>query len=552
MESRLGYLDDEARLRVFDTLTKGCKHLWSKNKLMDGVNEVKVKGPDGRPQTLREDRLTPVWSTFASLAEQDPLFLAHFTSYAVRKLEDKDLKVLATLASTLSDADGTPFAAGSDYKKPNWRVVGQAALQELEPKLVLRVLRLANSKRAWGSKAEATHYSKHLREAVRKYLRYREANPKALEGVVKAGLSSTYKDLYRLCRLAPSPEACRILRWKQKPGYPGSSVELEKSRFDFTGLSDVEIAEKVRAERLSPMAVLGALRDKLSPVVAASVLEQATGDQAVILTEMLEEQGVLKNKEVKDVYAQKIKGAKNALDRVDRIKSEMAQETKALLEATRSSQRKEQVGNFGKTYIHIDRSSSMQHAIQVATECGSVLAECVNDPETNFHWGLFNDMANDLPRPRSFEKAAFQAALYGQRAVGGTNCFALYETARRYGCETDIFITDQAHHGMDLGFMIDAYRAKGYRDPRLVIIVEIPSTDPGFDQLKRAFESRNIPVVKLAPKQLNESALVTQAVKMAMKGQKAVLDEVMSEPLLSLPKWWYSVKTRVDAPSAQR
>jgi len=543
-ESALSYLDDEARLRVFDTLTKGCKHVWSKNKLMDGRNEIKVKGKGGQVETIKENRLAPVWNTFADLAEKDPLFLAHFTSYAVRKIQDKDLLVLATLASTLSDADGTQFSVGSEYRKPNWRIVGQAAVQSLDPKLVLRVLQLAHKKEKFGSKAEAQHFSKHLRTAVRKYLRYREANPKALDGVVKSGLSNVYKRLYRLARVAPSPEACRILRWEQKPGFPGANVELEKSRFDFANLSDVEVAEKIRAERLSPMAVLGALPGKISPVVAASILEQSSGDQAVILTEMFEEQGLLKNAEVKTIYAAKIKTAKNALDRVERIQSDMAAETKAILAAAKSEKRKDDVGDFGKVFVHIDKSGSMQNAIQLAVDCGSTLAECVKSPESNFHWGVFNETGQVLPTPKSFEKAAFQAALYGQRAGGGTDCLALYACARQLGCHTDIYITDQGHTGRDLSAMIDGFRRIGLSDPRLVVIVDVREAAYIRAQgtpLKNAFEAKGIPVVMLEPAKLKESALVSQAVKAAFRGQKAILDEVLAEPLLSLPKWWWSV-----------
>jgi hypothetical protein len=60
--------------------------------------------------------------------------------------------------------------------------------------------------------------------------------------------------------------------------------------------------------------------------------------------------------------------------------------------------------------------------------------------------------------------------------------------------------------------------------------------------MKEAFERRSVPVVMLTPKELAESALVSQAVKVALKGQTAIIEEILNESLLDLPKWWYSLE----------
>ena len=250
-ETAISYLENEERYKAYTQIVQGCSHLWSKGK-------------------LQEDRLRPVLDNFAMLSERDPLFLAHLTSYIFKKLDSKDLKVVATLASHLSDADGTPFSLGSKYKKPNWRIIGQAAFQKLDPKLALRVLELANTKRAFGSKPAATHFPRSMRRSAKKYLAYRENNPKALKGLRSAGLSKTVQKMYRLSHQAPSKEASQLLGWSQKPGFPGAGATKTKM-FDFDGMTDKQIAEKIRADKLSPMAVLGALPDKVTPVIAAAI-----------------------------------------------------------------------------------------------------------------------------------------------------------------------------------------------------------------------------------------------------------------------------------------
>lgn len=514
-EQHLSFMDDNLRLRAVNNVKSGCLHLWSKNK-------------------LNKEALIPVLETFASLAENDPVFLAHFTSHIINKLDSKDMKVLATFASTLSDADGTPFSVGSEFVKPNLRIIGQAALLSLDPKLVSRVLELANLKIPFGSKLEATHYSKHLKTAVRKYIRYREANRKTLESIKKNGFGNIFKNLYRRARIAPSLEACQILRWKQKSGV---EVTFARSVLDFSGMSDFDIANHIRKEKLSPLVVTGALSDKISPVIAVALLEQATGNQAVVLTELLESQGVLADAEVADLYARKIAAA-TSLDRVENIKRDYHVLEK--LKDQKAERRKEVVGDIGSVFIHIDVSGSMQHALDIARDCGPTIAECIKNPEKNFHWGTFNVLGNLLPTPSKFTKDAFKAVLYGIRAGGGTNCMALYQEARSRKCNVDVFITDQGHNGPAMSRIIEKYGREG-SNPDVVVVVDVDNRNPEQGALAQAFINCGIPVATLQPKQLQESALVAQAIKTAVKGPTVILDEILAEPLLTLPKWWYSL-----------
>jgi hypothetical protein len=429
---------------------------------------------------------------------------------------------------------------GGEYHKPNWRIIAQAAFCELDPKLALRVLRLANSKRSIGSRREGTHFSRHLKTAAKKYLRYRESNPKMLEGIKKAGLGNTLKSMYQIARIAPSIEAVQILRWKQKPGFPGANIKIEKSKmFDFSGLSDLDIAYKIRNERLKPQAVLGALSDKISPCIAAAILEQCSGDQAVVLTSLFEEQGLLKNKDFREEYELKIKTAKQALDRVERIKQELDETTKQMLRDAKAHVRKEQVGDIGKIFVHLDISGSMTQAIDIAKNKGSIIAECVKKPQENFHWGVFNNQGGVLKRPEKFTKDAFIAALYGVRPGGGTNCLALFQYARQEGCDTDIYITDGYHTDGDVASLLRGFQSKGIAFPKQVVIIKCGNYAP---YLENGFKTVGIPVSTINESQLTESALVTQAVKTAVKGAQAVIDEILATPLLSPPKWWEVVK----------
>lgn len=539
-EFSLSYLNDNDRLKAYEILTKGCIHLWSKGK-------------------LQIDRLKLVVDTFINLADKDPYFLAHLTSYIMTKMDSKDLKVVSVFINSLSDADGTPFLIDetgkiqeegnsyinkgdrvfrlSDIKKPNLRQISQAGLLMLEPKLALRVIQLANIKLALGERyKEATHFQKHMKTALRKYLKYRENHLPMVRGIKENGLRKVLMNLYRLSRITPSDEVAEILRWDQKDGR-----EIKKENpLSFDNMKDIDIAKKIRDEKINPIIALGILPDKISPVIAVAVLEQTTGNQAIILHSLFEKQGLLKHDEISSLFEQKIKKAGDALDRVERMNTKVSTQVEKALKKAKSEKRKEEFGEIGKIYVHLDISPSMQGAIEFAKQKGAIIAECVKNPKENFYWGAFHRNGFELKKPEVFTQDGFMQILYGVNCSGGsTNVMACYEQARSLGCDVDIFITDQGHNCGDIGKYIDKFGK-----PRVAVIVHFDSLEYPTGKegpLYKTLISHEIPTSIIEPDLLTESALVVQTIKTAVVGAVAIIDEIMATPLLKLPKWWNSV-----------
>ena len=515
----LPFLSSRERLSAYSIILDGCSHIYSKNK-------------------LQQDKAIKALELLIPLTKNDPYFLAHFTSYALTKSKSKDLHVFLTYVSSLSSADGTAFSVGSKYKKPNLRYIAAAALHKLDPKLANRVMELASMKfNVQGHLNEARHFPTALRTSFEKYLQYRELNLEIMKGIKKAGLGNTIKTLYKALHKGPTEDVAKILRWQQK----NKKIAFDKPLFDFKKMTDEEIAKKIQKEKLPVLGVLGALPRTVSPVIAVALLEQATGNQAVILRKTFEDAGVLKDKEVFELFQRKIKTAKTALDRVETISQTASDEVRKAMEGARSESRKEEMKGLGKLYLHIDDSGSMQAARQFAIERGAILAECVNDPKKNFGWGMFTGYPIPLPLPDEFIKDAFQAVLFGVRGGGSTDCFALYPEARKFEAEVDIFISDQEHTDGDLEYKIKHFHEQNptIAKPRACVIVDFGGGPSG--DLKLAYEANNIPVSLLNPDKLVESALVVDAVKAAIQGPIVVIDEIMNTELLKLPDYYYSL-----------
>lgn len=530
MSSNLGrtetlpFLSSEERLKAYQLIVNGCSHLWSKNE-------------------LQKDKLSQVLQILIPLTKTDPYFLAHLTSYAFKKSQSRDLQVVLAYISSLSSADGTPFSLGSEYVKPNLRSVGLSALHMLDPKMVDRVVQIANTKYGVpGYLNEAQHFPTTLRTSVRKYLEYMNQHPERVVGIKKAGLGKTLKRIYVAMKWKPSEEIVKILRWKRKD----IEVDFGDRPYNFEKLSDLQIARLIRKEQIPYIGIMGELArigKRVSPVIAVAMLEQATGNQAVIMRATFEDAGILKDPDVFKMYKEKIKLAKTAIDRADTISSNASMEVKEALSQARAANRQAQTVGIGKVYLHLDDSGSMQDVRDIAIHRGATIAECVNDARENFRWGLFGARGIELPLPREFVRDAFAQVLFGQRDGGSTNCFALYPNAREFGADVDIFVTDQDHTDGNLSAKIKKYHENhpDVAKPKACVIIHVTGRYRSPHTVKEAYEANGIPAIEMQPETLVESALVVEAVKNAILGPIAIIDEIMESELLRLPRYYFTV-----------
>lgn len=515
----LPYLSDIERFKIYQLLVSGNQHFWSKNKL-----EI--------------TKVLPVLTNAIKLAKEDPEFSAHLLSYVMKNSESRDLKVLFTYANFLNDADGTFFGASKKYRKPDYRSVAIAALLELDPKLAERVVDL----RSVGVEVpnilrKAKHWPDRANTAVRKYLKYREAHLNIVKGIVKTGMSKVLRRLYIKSHLAPSTEVAELLRWKQKDG---RTIE-KKVLFDIKGLSATQIAKKIQTEKPSPQIVLGVI-EKITPVIAAAILDVCTGNQALIYSKMFEEAGILNDKEVRKAYEEKVMTATSTADRAQNLSKDVSEETKAVMKQAKQAARKKVVEKSGldeKVYLHVDVSSSMQSAITLAKRCASEIAECINDPAKNFVLGHFGTRAEVVKNPTEFTAEAFAALMYAWRAnQGSTDIIASYELARQKGATVDIYLTDGGHNVGNFGTKLTNAISK-HGKPNCAIVVNLGSE---ADALVKCFEKWGIPSILVDSNAVLQSALVAETIAKSIKGPMAVLEQISATPLLQVPAWYNQIE----------
>jgi len=517
---------DEKRLKIYKLITSACTHLYSKGK-------------------LQETQFNELANIFADLAKNDPLFMAHLTAWSFKR-DSKDIKTLSLFFNALNDADGTPFFKGASKNKPNLRIVSSVLLQSLDPHLALRILELCHKKfEIKDVLNKSRHFPTGLKTAYKKYLQYREENPDMLRGIRKAGLAKKMAQIYRLTHTAPSDEAAAILKWKQKDG---REIEMEELP-NFDGKTASEIADIVTEKKLSAIVCLSVIpNDKITAKVAEALLKNCTGNQSVILYRWFAKNGFLDVKAIKDLFKDKVKEATTAIDRIDTLTRDADATDKKEMAAVRSEKRKKEAAtsDLGRIFLHIDASGSMHQAIEFAKDRSSIIAECVSDPKKNFNWGLFGSCGRMLRVPNEFTKEDFHAALYGVVAnMGSTDCIALYEEARKFGAEVDVYVTDQGHNVGTIHKRIEEIHRKHpeYKKPKAAVIVDFSGNRDAknLQELHNSLLKAEIPVSLVLPDKLTESALVAQSVRAAMVGEMAIIDEIMDTALPVPPKWWNKI-----------
>ena len=518
-QTNLSELSNDERFSIYNALISGCMHLFSKGKLqLDIFNSLKVP--------------------FATLAKQDPIFLAHLAAYTALG-ESKDLTLMSVYFNFLSDADGQPFFPGSTLTKPNLRQVSAALTQNLAPNQLVRLFEVARMKyEVPGLLPFGSHAPQILWGAGRNSIIYRENELQLIRGIKRAGLTNKYIQCYRYAHMTPTREAAGILGWKQR------GRDIVKESFSFDGLSAKKIAEYISANKLSPTVAIPMLgANQMNAEIAKALLQNSSGNQAVILQNMFRDRGFLEIPEINALFITKVKTATTAVDRMDTLSKNQNDDAKKAMAEVRSEVRKKTVGNIGKVFIHLDLSSSMHAAVDFAKNSGSIFAECVANPETNFGWAGFTSTTVKFPKPQSFTKEGFHAALYGVVARGSTNIFAAYPEARRFGADVDVYITDQGHTDGDINASCRRV-VEAHGRPTAVVIINFGTARE--TRLQDAFQKLGIPVTIIDPKALTSSALVASSIATAVKGQTAIIDQILETPLPRLPKW-YNSKTMREA-----
>jgi hypothetical protein len=335
-----------------------------------------------------------VYRQIAEIWKLDNEFAAKWASYAFAHEDSKDLRVALAAFLLVQSRKGDPVLDEGKvaFHDDDFRDVGEAMLlldgaKYFDVKLLLRINDLLtlptvaaiNRELGFGNSARHAFLGR-FPKAAEKWLRYREENPKILEGLIKKGFRTSVKRLAE--RIGYRPTSQRFftaLRWKQTQSKDGRRTlaigEAVKAAETWKDLTEEQIGERILATKPDFKRVVGLLPEKIGltrAIMAAAIEAGSLSDKDLIIyTPTLEELGLLKVPAIQGRWQQAVKKAddQRAANIAARVKSKEVKEVLQEGADTAAQKAVEEVFRNMRLFTFVDCSGSMENAIQKAKDC---------------------------------------------------------------------------------------------------------------------------------------------------------------------------------------
>lgn len=445
--------------------------------------------------TTPHRQLSQIWPIHSEMVQKDPLFYVRLAAWYSDHGDVRDHKEMFIINLVLSEFEGH-------------RDTGLALLRALPPYQVVRVVDFINGRkkrvkvRVQASKAEPAKTEtlldelglfrnppRALRTEVTRYLREREAEADWFDSSVLVARKAI-KRLYALLHVKPGERAQKVLFDEDPPA--DSRLAALKALARATSPSE-QAAAVVRYQL--PFRVAVTVVKEMTPEVLAALIERMSSQEVINNLALLRKRGAFDQPELKAAVESKLEQAKGAT-RVSALKAEEAakaagvsEEVQRKLEQVADTQVKAKGRITRPTALLIDKSGSMEAAIELGKRIGALIsAVCTRE----LYVYAFDTMAYPVT-PAGPDLAAWEKALRGITAGGGTSCGVAVEHLRRKKqyVEQIILVTDEGENGTPS--FVDAlpkYRKEVGADPTVCIV----KTPGAGNQLEEACRKASIDV----------------------------------------------------------
>jgi hypothetical protein len=452
--------------------------------------------------TTPHRELAKIWPVHQEMVAKDPRFYVRLGAWYADHGDVRDHKEMFIVTLVLSDFEGH-------------RDVGLAMLRGLPPYEVVRVLDFIHGrKKTKKVRAEAKDSGKRrkksaaaasdaptqrvvedfglfrnppraLKTEITRYLREREADPEWFDGSVLVARKAI-KRLYALLHVKPGERAQQIL-FDEDPPADSRLAALKKLA---RAKTPVEQAGTIIEHRI-PYRVAATVIHQMTPTVVLALIDVMSPQEVINNLAALKRRGAMDNPDLKSLIERKLEAAKTGA-RVSAFKAEeamkaadLSKEVRQKLEQVADAQVKAKGRIARPTALFIDKSGSMEVAIELGKRLGSMISAVC---EKELYVYAFDTMAYPIERGGD-DLASWEKALKGITAGGGTSCGVPLDsmTRKRQYVEQIIVVTDEGENIAPL--FVDAlakYREAVKADPNVCFVRTPGAATQLEEQCRRA------------------------------------------------------------------
>ncbi len=438
--------------------------------------------------------LASIYPVHQEIATQDPRFYVQLAAWYAAEGEIRDHKEMFVATLALSAF-------------PGHRDVGLALLRQMPPYQVGRVFDFVKGnvirrrvKTDGGLELVAEkrglfrNVPRSMKTEITRYLREREAEPDWFDSSVLQARRAM-KRLYASNHVAPSPLAQAILFDERPP----RDSRLYALKLIAQSRTPAEQARAIVDNRI-PYRVAASVIKSMTPMVLVALIERMSSQELINNMGSLRRHGAFDSPDVKALIEAKLGQAKTD-KRVSAFKAKRAVEATDLsadiaekLDAVTEAQLEAKGTIVRSTALLIDKSGSMEQAIELGKQIGSMIAGMC---EAELYVYAFDSLGYriDVPprvtgrllerlRPTRRETDAaheearrsvtdWERVMAGIRAGGQTSCGVAVEMMRRQGqvVEQIVMVTDEGeNHAPRFVEALQRYRADLKADPHVVFV----------------------------------------------------------------------------------
>jgi len=542
--------------------------LWADNTIRDGRRKV----ADFRPAGIFPEVAKWMYTQVADVWKLNNEFAAKWASYAFGQ-EHRDIKVVLAAFSLVQSRKGDPIKEAGEvlFNDDDYREVGEAMClitqgRYLDAKRLLRIHTLltlpqiaeVNRELGFGRSARKPFLGR-WPKAVEKWLRYRENNPKVLEGLVKGGYGSTVRELARKVHYKPdTPKFFEILGWKQSQADDGRrsvaiGQEWEKSE-SWDDLKEADICQRIEAEKPSYKVIVSRVPSSVGitrAIMAAAVEAGSLSNKDLIIaTPTLEELGLLQVQDIKERWQNAVRAAEDqrAANIAKNVKNKETKESLQEAADTAMKTAVEEVTRGLRVYVFVDISSSMHMAIERAKTYIEKFLQ--GFPAERLHVAVFNTKGYEVTI-RHASQAGVNQAFRGINAAGGTDYGSGVLALQGHRTQDDedalfIFVGDEVanpfHHAVQITNL----------NPVAFGLVPVTSPDFGRGQAVRATANAlGIPCFEIDESIFEDAYAVPRTIRNLIAAtpvtagiaqvratpRKTLVDTILETKLLQKPAW---------------
>jgi hypothetical protein len=386
-----------------------------------------------------------------------------------------------------------------------------------------------------------------LRSAARSFCRVREQDQSWMEAALIRN-RNTFRTFYARTHTVPQNDENGwinryLFRGEVQDGTRMGSLRKLAGEKDPTKQAQIIVDSKL------PYTTVVSCLSNVTPTILVALVESMSAQELMQSLNSLKRRGAFDHPELKKLIEGKLKKAKTA-KRVDALKGQKAaaaaadldDETRQLVKDVSDTQLKRHGSIRARTAMFVDKSGSMEQAIELAKELGAAIAQACEEGNAPITY-MFDRMPTEIrwtARDGDItRKSSWDEKLKMFRANGGTAPATVVRALilNKVIVDQIVLITDEGENNVgEFANELKSYERQLGVLPN-VVIVRVGTGYWVSDRMEKSLQRMHVPVDVMPCQRIDQVAIPNLIQLLSRKSVFELVQEILALPLPTRAEW---------------